>query len=155
MMKAVSRKLSCFSKTLSSDEMAESYLLLSPPYSHPKLPASSLKVNFLGASSSSSEELPSPPLISKVFFPRLSRLAPPAGERLEWRCIPNRIREDTVAPAPPWGLKLESGRDLLDRSVEQGQVSHPADRVAAVSAVGHLISFSVNILGAPSFTALC
>lgn len=48
-----------------------------------------------------------------VFLLWLDRLAPPAGERLEWRCIPNQIKGETVPLVPPKGLKLESDLGLI------------------------------------------
>ena len=88
-----------------------------------------------------------------VFLLRLDRLAPPAGNRLEWHCIPNQIMGQMVPLVPPWGLKLESQWDWLDRWAEQVQGSHPAGRVAAVRAVGQVVGTTVHVRGAASLTA--
>lgn len=68
------------------------------------------------AASSSSSSSPPPPLFFNplyVFLLRLDRLAPPAGERLERRCIPNQIKGETSPLVPPKGLKLESDLGLI------------------------------------------
>lgn len=53
--------------------------------------------------------LPPPPFQTFSFPPRLNSLAPPAGDRLEWRCIPSQIKEEMLVPLDPLRkLKLES-----------------------------------------------
>ena len=124
---SVQQALSCFSKNnppWHAGGGAHLPLLpLSPrPIStHPKLPAQSVKVILSGASSLTSSLPPPPPPLPPPFIPfyvfllRRTGLAPPAGERLEWRCIPNQIRGRWCLWFHRRGLKLESRWDWLDR----------------------------------------
>lgn len=83
-----------------------------PISTHPKLPAQSVKVILSGASSLSSS-LPPPLIPFYVFLRRLDRLAPPAGKRLEWRCIPNQIRGEMVASGSTKGVKIGKSLGLI------------------------------------------